>query len=94
MHIDLSPIVEKASFSVDLRGSDLGRKWERRTLHNHDIKYTGFVMNMEYLKTWLTPAKYIKQNSMGDSPSYNLTVALPCNQQGVGCMETKGSLPS
>jgi hypothetical protein len=59
----------------------LGRKWERSTLQYHDIiKYAGCVMNMDCLKTWLTPRKYIKQNSMGDSPSYNLTVTQPCNK--------------
>ena len=74
-------LYKKASFSVDLRGSDLGRKRERSTLNNHDIiKYAGSVINMEYLKTWLTPIEYIKQNSMGDSPSTNLTVAQPCNK--------------
>lgn len=67
-------LYKKASFSVNLRGSDLGRKWERSTLHNHDIiKDAGCVMNMEYLKTWLTPRKYINQNSIGDSSSYNLS---------------------
>jgi len=44
-------LYKKASFSINLRGSDLGRKWERSTLHNHDIiKYAGCVTNMEYLK--------------------------------------------
>jgi hypothetical protein len=71
---------KKASFSVDLRGSDLGRIWERRTLHNHITKYAGCIMNMGYLKTWLTPRKCIKQNSMGNSLSYNLTVTQPLNK--------------
>jgi hypothetical protein len=73
-------LYKKASFSVGLRGSDLGRKREKSTLHNHITKYAGCVMNMEYLKTWLTPKKYIKQNLMGDSPSYNLTVIQPLNK--------------
>jgi hypothetical protein len=74
-------LYKKASFSVDLSSSDLGRKWERSTLHIHDIiKHAGCLMNMDYLKTWLTPRRYIKQNSMRDSPSYNLTVAQPYNK--------------
>jgi hypothetical protein len=81
-------LYKKASFSVDLRGSDLGRKWERSTPHNHDTKYAVCVMSMEYIKTWLTPRKYNGGQSFLQSKSLSHATNTP------SFMETRGSLPS